>query len=560
MWTADGGACVSFNGEIYNYVELRAELERSGHRFDTTSDTEVLLAAWREWGSGAFERFNGQWALSLYEESSGRVLLARDRLGKAPLYYAVIDGLLCWASEIKALLRIGGSSAFRVDPRAVHEFVLEGWRDRGGTFWEGIHDFPPGAWAWLDRGSELRCQSFWRLPQARLKESEISTSDAATGLRELLVDAIRVRVRADVPIAFELSGGMDSSTLVALAANFIPGSHTAYCIDFQEAEANETPYAQAVAARYGQSVRLTLIRPESDDFWHEVDAFVALEEEPFHAPNLFTNNRLRRRMKALGAKVVVSGSAGDEVLAGYAGDYLGPFALQLLRQGRFGTLLHELRSNTEFGWGPRRLAGLFAHTVSPGMSRRAWRRRTGEAAMLDAVYRAPDGASLGPYPPAELSARLASHMRETKMNYWLRSANKVNFGIPIEPRAPFLDYRVVDFAFRLPTTYLIRDGWHKWLLRRAMEDLLPESVVWRRTKMGFPFPLRSWLLESKAVVLQLSRDAQCPYVDTEALEPVYESFVNTAPATVWRLVSLALWWKRVVRGEPLLLQAGPAPC
>ncbi len=142
-------------------------------------------------------------------------------------------------------------------------------------------------------------------------------------------------------------------------------------------------------------------------------------------------------------------------------------------------------------------------------------------------------------------------MGTAKMNYWLRSANKANFGIPIEPRAPFLDYRFVDFAFTLPAEYLIRDGWHKWVLRDAMRDLLPAEVVWRKRKMGFPFPIASWLLSSKVRVEANLANTDCPYLDYRKMLRHYDEFTRIAPYTLWRLVNLALWWRRVVEGRSI---------
>jgi asparagine synthase (glutamine-hydrolysing) len=146
---------------------------------------------------------------------------------------------------------------------------------------------------------------------------------------------------------------------------------------------------------------------------------------------------------------------------------------------------------------------------------------------------------------------MKANMGETKMNYWLRSSNKTNFGIPIEPRAPFLDYQVVDFAFGLPFEYLIRDGWHKWILRRALAALLPPSVLWRRQKMGFPFPMRQWLLASRRRALGVLTDSSCPFIRTPRLSACYDEMARTAPYTLWRLVCLGLWWRRVVERRPI---------
>src|SRR6185295_17376344 len=231
MWDATGRVCVIFNGEIYNYLELRQELENVGRIFLTRSDTEVLLVGYLEWGTEVFRRLNGQWAVALYETRSRKLLFSRDRLGKVPLYYAVRNNRLFWASEIKAILEAVGGDAFQVRAQAVDDYVVEGWRDRNGTFWEGINDFPSACFAWVNADLSLDVSRYWQLPSNRLGTRSISTGEAAEQLRELLLDAIRLRVRADVPVAFELSGGMDSSSLVALAAQNIRARLTTYSIE-----------------------------------------------------------------------------------------------------------------------------------------------------------------------------------------------------------------------------------------------------------------------------------------------------------------------------------------
>ena len=217
MWDGSRRACVCFNGEVYNYVELRAELEEAGCKFSTRTDTEVLLAGYLQWGTGVFARLNGQWALALYDADQRILLLSRDRLGKVPLYYAAHGGRLYWASEIKAIRAACGSDAFSLRPEAVHEYVTKGWRDRDGTFWAGIDDFPPASFARIDAGLKLDFHTYWRPARERMRASDLSAAEAVQSLRALLSDALRLRVRADVPVAFELSGGVDSSVLVALS-------------------------------------------------------------------------------------------------------------------------------------------------------------------------------------------------------------------------------------------------------------------------------------------------------------------------------------------------------
>lgn len=549
MWDWEEEICISFNGEIYNYVELRSELVRKGHRFQTQSDTEVILRAYREWGMDAFPRLNGPWAIALYDKRSNGLLLSRDRIGKVPLYYAVRDEVLYFSSEIKAIREVCGDGAFPVREQAVDDYIVHGWRDIDGTFWSGIEDFPPASFAWVAPDLSLKKEAYWRLPSERLTRNSISISSAVNGLRDLLEDAIRIRLRADVPVAFELSGGMDSSSLVALTAARFDGRISTYTVKFDEKHSDEEPYARTLYERYRDRIDYHIIRPGKEDFWADADTFFHVEEEPFHAPNLFTNQALRRMIKNDGIRVVIAGSAGDEVLAGYAAEYFIPFLNYLLMSGQAGRFVRELRLSSEFT-ALRSLESLFKN-IFPRSLVNAYRERKTVAVIQD-VYRRPSGIKRRSGKAKGLSQRMRDNMTVWLMNYWLRSGNKASFGIPIEPRSPFLDYRVVDFAFTLPPEYLIRNGWHKWILREATKDLLPNDIVWRRQKMGFPFPWQEWLLWSRGTVELNLRDMNCPYVERHALMKGYGQLAGKNPMLLWRVICLALWWRKMIEKKPIL--------
>lgn len=551
MWSACGNVCLTFNGEIYNYLELREELSKAGFHFHTQSDTEVLLSAYLVWGEQAFSRLNGFFAIALYDRRRNAVLLGRDRIGKAHLYFHRHTGhTIYWASEIKALLAVGSVDHTSVDIAAVADFVLFNKRDREGTFWRDVEDFPPGHFVWVTAGGEWKPERYWSLPATRWRVADLSQAEAVNGLRDILTDALRLRLRADVPIGFELSGGMDSSALVGLAAGYLEEKLTSYTVEFEEAHSNEEPFARAVAQRYPQNIDYRVIKQPKDHFWEEADRFVWLQEEPFHAPNLHTNQHLRRLMKMDGAHVVITGAAGDEMLAGYAGDYLGPFLRHLLATGQSRRFFTEISDNSEIPIN-KSLKGLLADIVLSEENRMLkGKARTGELRLLEKVL-SPSVFSAQLRRPSISSeksfhGRTLANMTHRLMNYWLRSGAKSDYGIPIESRAPFLDYRVVEYCCQIPPEYLISGGWHKHLLRLAVKDFLPDQVVWRRQKMGFPFPYREWLVSGRRIAEKNTSDIDCPYVNSKALFAHYENFVETAPVTLWRLLSVLLWWRRVI--------------
>jgi asparagine synthase (glutamine-hydrolysing) len=556
MWSACQSACITFNGEIYNYIELREELGRLGHSFHTGSDTEVFLQGYLAWGQDVFQKLNGFFAVAIYDARRKAVLLARDRLGKAHLYLARSKQSIFWASEIKALIAAGCVDRTNIDSSAVADFVYFGRRDRTGTFWPEAEDFPVGHYCWVDANGKWAPVRYWGLPSIRWDLSDISRSDAALGLRDILSNALAIRMRADVPIGFELSGGMDSSALVGLAAGHLRRNLTSYTIRFNEEHSNEEPFARSVAARYPDMIDYRVIQQPENNFWDAADSFVWLQEEPFHAPNLQTNQYLRRMIKSDGAHVVITGSAGDEMLAGYPGDYLVPYLRYLLGKPDWRRFYKEISMNTEIPASRSLRTMIMREFLSEESSSRFAQYRSGESRLLKEVL-LPEVRNARVRFPSKAAEKTfhgltLANMTYRRMNYWLRSGPKSNYGIPIEARSPFLDYRVVEFCCQLPPEYLISDGWHKHVLRLAVQDYLPEEVVWRQNKMGFPFPYREWLAASRTVVEKNAQGLDCPYVNVKSLLDCYGKFVKVAPIKLWRLISVMLWWRRVIEDREVV--------
>jgi asparagine synthase (glutamine-hydrolysing) len=545
MWNDSRSLVLVTHGEVYNHPELRAELEKKGHRFRGASDTEVLLRAFEEWDSDAFRRLNGFFALALYDVRRRRLVLARDRIGKSPLYLGAAGGVLYFASEIQAIRGAAGSDAFPIEEGAVRDFVAHGWRDVDhGTFYRGIRTLENASFAVVDEDLGVRATRYWRLPERRLEEKEIDLREASEALRDLLADAVRIRLRADVPLAMELSGGLDSSSLAALRASFDEGGRfPVYTRKLDGSEADDEPLARLVAARWARCVDYRVIRPPLLEFWEHAERFVRLAGEPFHAPSLLTMHQVRRRIRADGYKVVIEGSGGDELLAGHPAEYAVPFLASLFESGSVLEIVRELAAATP---GQRRA---LARRALPGASRP--RVHPELAALLPARGRLEAG------PPTSLDALLRANWGSWKMNHRLRAGDPVNYGIPIEPRAPFMDYRLAELAFQLPATHLIRRGTTKYVLRRALEPLLPHSIVWRRETAGHPFPWREWLAASRPWILANAAGSSLACVQAPGLSARYDALVAQDPKGLWRLASALLWHRCCNEGRALALP-GPA--
>ncbi len=543
FFNAQKTLCMVYNGEIYNYVELRNELSEQGVNFVTESDTEVLLAAYEHWGTGAFERLNGFWALAIYDVKAGHLVLSRDRVGKKPLFYYRSGDDIIFASEIKAVRaiverRYGGLD---VNSHAIRQWLLYKQKNlQNESFYANVLSLPAASWAVADQNFGTNTQHFWSLPERRLSEKELPVNSAIEELQELLDDAVKIRLRADVPRCVELSGGMDSSTLVALAAKHESESIVTQTVRFDDPRFNEEPFARKVAERYNTDYRV--MESPTESFWPSVAPFTFLEEEPYHSPNLQTNQEIWQAMRAEGMKVSLNGAGGDEVFAGY-GSYIGPAIVEALKGGSVLPALRNLIRSTQFEGLSARMKFGILHPL------RSWLVEHSAIADDKLTRRAGRFDSLAkgkrPIRGSTLSKALRSDMLETKMPYWLCSGDRGTMGVPIETRAPLLDYRVVDLAFSMPISYLIRDGWQKWILRKAMEDLLPEDVVWRRQKLGFPFPLQAFLQQHAPIVKYLLQHSDNPYLQKSQME--FYQFD-------WTTISFALWYEMFVNDNHALLQ------
>ncbi len=544
LFAADGSCCVVFNGEIYNYIELREELESQGVRFRSKSDTEVLIEAYRAWGTECFARFNGFWALALYDFRARRLILSRDRLGKKPIYWARYGSRLYFASEMKALLCVPEvAAAKKVNERAVWHWCVDGRRDLDNeTFFEGIRVLPAGSWAAADESFPANVRTFWDVPRKRLRESDISTEEAARQVRDTLDDALRLRLRADVPLALELSGGLDSSTVLALAAHHCPDRLTTYTVKYPDPRWDEEPYARAVAQHYNVDYRV--LDPDLSAFWRQIAAFTHLQEEPYHSPNMQVSQVIWSLMRVDGTKVVLTGAAGDEVFGGYAA-YFWKAQIENLARGRWGQLLSNVRHWTERKTSPSMWSGLLREAAFSLGLRRLVRAVKAAVPALENQYIRGIATPKRQYHRLFYSAFQREEFQNTRMPYWLLSGEKTYMGIPFEARCPFLDYRVVELGTQLPTTYLIRDGWHKWILRKAMEPLLPAEVVWRRVKMGFPYPYERFFATYRDVVDTILAKARNPYINLARKDRL---------RTEWNGLSFILWYEYFINDNRALFQ------
>jgi len=556
MHSDDGRLALIHNGEIYNYLEVRRELQGLGHVFRTDGDTEVILRAYEQWGPSCVERFVGMWAFALFDANGRSLVLSRDRLGIKPLYVHQDTHRLLFASEIKALvayLRQRGEPV-RTNPAAIATYAATGLVDGlDETFFAGIQRFP-AATTMCVRPDGVRTTRYWDLPAraAAVRAGLDGTRDAPwPAVRQALDEAVRVHLRSDVPLGVCLSGGLDSSAVVGLASQHVEQVKT-FTVYFADGpEYDERVHARAIVARFGSVAAERCIEP--DDLLGTLRQIVWHLDEPSLALGVYPQWHVMALAREGGVKVVLDGQGGDEVFAGYL-NYVPQHLYGLLgsQPSRFpGELLGLGRVH---GWPRARAAARSAV---------AMRLRTPPA---PTVERTPDAVLLAPAvrPLADVAHdewRLWPRVFDgwlTNVLYWelirtrlpalLRYEDRLSMAFSIESRVPFLDHRLVELAFALPDATKVHAGWSKYALRRALDGLLPASVVWRRDKKGFPTPVGGWLRGARGTAaLDLLRDPQRRSRDLFP-QPVLDATIRQHVQgeadrswQLWRVLSTELW-------------------
>jgi asparagine synthase (glutamine-hydrolysing) len=550
MVSVDGALNIVFNGEIYNYIELRKELELLGVTFRTRSDTEVLLAALREWGESALLRLNGMFAFAMWDERSRRMLVARDRFGEKPLFMGRGEfGTVVFASEMKAIL-VHPLIACRIDDRATRRYGTGSWfEDDELTFFEGIERLAPAHAAWFrEDGTEERRWRYWT-PDYTAIDEDITPRDAVDRFAELMQRSVNMRLRADVPVGSSLSGGLDSSVIVGFLSRERGSSaftQNTFSASFpSDPTISEDKEIESVVTHTG--VHSFSVTPDPVRLKEESALLHWHQEEPFLSASIYLQWCVARVAKQNNTTVLLDGQGADELLAGYQ-FYFRQRQLDLLDTGRAELAMRE---TAKFN---RRLQ--IASEQYDGASRRFNASVAYSTDELKSLVKSRPAVFHYPYEigtaPAKQGFRLRRTLSEAlqynSLPMLLRYADRNSMAFSREARLPYLDYDLVDFCIKLPDDIYVRNGWQKWVLREAAGDTIPAKIRWRADKVGYAAPLDLWLrAELREWGLDRVMDSRLdavPGYDRRTIVRLWQEHqAGTANHSwaLWRWISLVEW-------------------
>ncbi|HKR91950.1 XrtA/PEP-CTERM system amidotransferase [Novosphingobium sp.] len=559
MVSLDGRAVLVFNGEIYNYRELRQELKNAGAKFRTDGDSEVILAAWQRWGTDCVTHLHGMFAFAIYDLDARTLFLARDRLGVKPLFLATLsDGSVAFGSELKALL---AHPLLRrdIDPLAVEDYLTWGYVPDGRSILKGVAKLPAGHSLLLRHGAPLPPPSqWWDVSFAERRKGK--AEDLEAELLHLLRQAVSSRMTADVPLGAFLSGGVDSSSVVALMAEASTRPVRTCSIGFDVAALDESAYAEQVARQCRTDHVSRLVSP--DDF-EAIDRLAEMFDEPFADASALPTWRVCQLARET-VTVALSGDGADEALAGYrrhlfqfGEDRIRSFLPQGLRKPLFGglgaiypkadwaprpmraktTLLSLAGDSTE---GYARALSYAPAELREGLYSDAFRRLRGdyraEQPLLHLMRSAPARSGLDRAQYADLKFWLPGDI--------LTKIDRASMAVSLEAREPLLDHRLIEFAASLPEGMRVRRGQGKWLMKRAMRRFLPEDILYR-PKQGFVTPIAQWfrgpLSETARKIPVSTALAQTGWFDNRRLAGLVEahlSGVSDNSRMLWQLLML----------------------
>lgn len=555
MIDSESGAVIVFNGEIYNHIELRKELERLGHRFVGKSDTEVLLHALVEWGVTALPRLNGMWAFALWQPSLRRLFLSRDRFGVKPLYYLNRGQEFAFASEPKSLLFMFPELR-QASSSVVTDFLANNLLyAKGQSFYHNINVFPPAHYGFYERDTnKIRFERYWNYPDH--VNDNLSPEDAVLQFGELFTDAVRLRLRSDVNVGLTLSGGLDSTGILTAASKLSTKPLTSFTSTYGEGEPGELLWAQrATSVSRSPLIQVTALQ---DDWLGTLRKIARHMDGPGYSPAVYPLWHLMQRARIEGVPVLLEGQGADEALAGYPQYsvlellcYLKGASGSIPNLAGLTTRLSALSRTFTLPWA----IAWIAREMSPALLR--WhRRRVGFESFMRAGLNVSEWEDSGTGRCTDIiQQRLRIDHSMTILPGLLHYGDTISMAHSVEARNPFMDYRLVEWMFRLPSHLKFKGGETKWVLREYLRARGQKTIGDRSDKKGYPTPVGKWLasIELKEMErLILDKQSQLyEWCDLEKIRRLIDRQRNGAAASehhLYKILSTKIWLEECLNG------------
>lgn len=551
MVNEDENYILVYNGEVYNYLELKKELENLGYSFESTGDTEVVLKSYIEWGYDCFAKFNGMWGLAIYDKYKKELILSRDRTGKKPLYYYQDGEKIVFASEIKALLKFPG---IKRNPnwKKVYRYLATNYRYIDidtESYFENIYQIPKASYVVLDESFKTSTHKYWQLTQ--FNNYAKNEKDIIEEFRELMIDSVRLRLRSDVPVGCFLSGGMDSTSITSIAYNVLKTPIVTFSGITGEEKGiyDESEYIDEVVKETDAIHQY--IKPDPSDIFDVVEEMLQYHDEPICTVTWYSLYLIVKKMKDANVPVVLNGHGGDELLAGYWEHYQFNF-FDLKNDS---SLKHEIdawynnhhRDMSEI----ERTEAMIERVISkrqleidkyPDYSyifNTDMQRKYNLNIVLDDINT-----------KSQLTNKMYKELLYETIPASLRAEDRNTMAHSIESRSPFLDHRLIEYSYALDNNYKIRDGVGKWVLRESMKGILPEKVRTRKDKAGFISPADKWFRTiNKDQIIDMLNSKELKEMNIfniDQLKAVYQEHLSgekNHQMFLWQLINIFIWYK-----------------
>ena len=554
MFNEDKNVILIFNGEIYNYVEIRDELKMKGHKFTSTGDTEVVLKSYLEWGTECFRKFNGMWAISLYDKKLHKTILSRDRYGVKPLFYHKNNNSFIYSSEIKSLLKFP-NIAKEPNYEKIFRYVSRHYRYvdiDNDTFFKNIIQVPKGCFLEVDNSFNIKITKYWSL-QDQITKNNDSDLKVVDDFRNLFIDAVKIRLRSDVEVSCMLSGGLDSTSIASVASKILKKPLTTFSAITGDEKGvyDESDYIKLVAEDINATSHYLI--PEPSDMFETINEMLEFHDEPICTATWHMGYLISKDIKEKNISVVLNGHGGDELLAGYW-DHYHYYFHTLKKENKLDVLNYEINR-----WKENHNRNQDELIISEEYINDLLNDKTSETSKFHDYSNAFNmdfqnnyklDVKLKDISDNILTNRLHKELFFETVPSSLRAEDRNTMSQSIEARSPFLDYRLAEFCYSLPDRFKIREGVGKWLLRESMKGILHEEVRTRKDKAGFKSPTEIWFQTiNKGQIYTLIRSKSFinrGIFDTKYIEEIFEEHLNTNSnhqMFLWQVINIELWFR-----------------